>query len=594
MAEEKSRALEAHPLLAWGLWTLMAGAPLLWSNAFIARFTLPKFLALSLGVLLSALGLALSKGTPLPSLSSPLASSLIASAAALGLSAFFSLNRPLSLAGRYDSYAYGLWPLALYASAFLLSASLSERRRRQTLRLCLSVGGLIGLYAGLQGLGFEILTGVGTLPQGRRAVSTLGSPVDLGAYLAALLPLALHWALKSEERALGWVLLLSITAGLLATLSRGALLGGAAGCALYLALGSGWGKFRARLKWLLPVMAAAALLAFAGLRLSSRSVKAADAARPEIWNAAWRVFLDHPWLGTGPDTFEADFRRYRSEAFIRVMGTQRLQAYAHNDFLQALATTGLAGTFAYAALLAALCLAAKRALDDPAGRQAAAAVCGGLAALFVVMKFDPVSLEVLVTASVLSGLLCALPSARERPPGLRWTVIACGLLFSALSTACAMRLARADIAVKSASRLYAESPEKASLLMLKGIRMNPCELSYHVLFVNRLSERVNAAPTFALRRELLAQAEALKSEACRPNDVNAHYIQGILSLMQAQVGMKDRLPSAAQALDRAISLDPDFLPLLRSRLNVAAMMKDQSKAAAITKRIESLSALHKD
>jgi hypothetical protein len=417
--------------------------------------------------------------------------------------------------------------------------------------------------------------------------------VDLGAYLAALLPLALYWALKGGERTLGWAFLLSISAGLFATLSRGALLGAAAGCALYLALESGWRELRAKLRWLLPGLAAAAVLGFVGLRLSSRQVRVADAARPEVWKTAWRVFLDHPWIGTGPDTFEQDFRRYRSEAFIHVMGTQSLQAYAHNDVLQALATTGLAGTAAYAALLAALCLAAKKGLEEASRRPQAAALCGGLAALFVVLKFDPVSLEVLTTAAVISGMLCALPSAGEKPPPWRRAILAGSLLISAGSAAYALRLVRADIAVKSAARLSAVSPENAALLLRKGIKINPCESSYRVLYVNLLSERVNAAPGPASRKNLLSDPDALAPEACHPNDVAPHYILGIVSLMQAQAGMSGLLPRAAQELDAAIALDPNFLPMLKSRLDVAAMMDDKPAAEALSGRIRRLAELQK-
>lgn len=580
-----------HPLVAWGLWLAMAGAPLLWSNAFVARFTLPKFFALALGVLVSVLGMALSKGPFAAPLTLPILASLLASAAALGLSAVFSQDRLLSLIGRYDSYAYGLWPLALYAAVFVVSAGLCERRRRQTLRLCLIVGAFIGFYAALQGLGFELFSGVGALPHGRRAVSTLGSPVDLGAYLAALLPLALNWALKGEERTLGWAFSLSISAGILATISRGAWLGAAAGCAVYFSLESGWERLRARLRWILPALAAAGLLAFAGLRFSSRQAVAADSARLEVFRAAWHVFLDHPWLGTGPDTFEADFRTYRSEKFIRVMGTTRFQAYAHNDVLQAMATTGLAGTAAYAALLLSLCLAAKKALDDPTKRPMIAALCGGLAGLFVILKVDPVSIEVLVTAAVLAGLLCPPTSADFAAGSMRNFALACSLVLSAFSAVYAFQLVRADIAVKEAARLVAASPEAATLLFQKGIRINPCELSYHIAYINHLGDRVNAARTFEARKKLLADAEALKTVSCHPNDVNAHYIRGILFLVQGQVGMKERFASSAQELDAALRGDASFLPILRSRLQVAQLMGDKNRAQELEKRISYLTAL---
>ncbi|MEK7746236.1 MAG: hypothetical protein AAB576_06180, partial [Elusimicrobiota bacterium] len=69
----------------------------------------------------------------------------------------------------------------------------------------------------------------------------------------------------------------------------------------------------------------------------------------------------------------------------------------------------------------------------------------------------------------------------------------------------------------------------------KAIGLNPCELSYQILFVNQLQDRVNTAGP-GLRGELMAEAESLTSGACHPEDVNAHYLRGIVSYMRAQMG----------------------------------------------------------
>jgi O-antigen ligase len=51
----------------------------------------------------------------------------------------------------------------------------------------------------------------------------------------------------------------------------------------------------------------------------------------------WRIFLDHPWTGTGLGTLIAVYPRY--ESFYN--GT--IIDHAHNDFLELLADTGLIG-----------------------------------------------------------------------------------------------------------------------------------------------------------------------------------------------------------------------------------------------------------
>lgn len=585
MTGQKAPRGGLHPLAGWGLALAGAGAPLIYSNSFIARFTLPKLFILALGMLLALLGLALS---PKPRLALPrgVALSLLACVAALGLSTAFSQDRLLSLLGRYDSYAYGVWPWALLAALFLLTSALDEPGRERITTICLSAGALVGVLGALQSAGFEVLPGITQLPGGRRAVSTLGSPVDLGAYLGALLPLALTRARAGGQRALGWLFLLSICAGLLATLSRGAWLGAAAGAAAYLAL-----EDPARLKErgfkLLGALLLAALVGAAALRLSGRPMADSDAQRPLVWRTAWALFLEHPLLGTGPDTFEQDFRKHREERYVRLMGSERFQAYAHNDLLQALATTGLAGTLAYLALLLSLGLAAARTLAASQDRTRTAAACGGLACLFVILKFDPVALEVLVTSAVLAGLILPPPGEDD---GLLLPPLALALLVLAfaVSFAGAWCFSRADLFAQEAkAKAAAGALEEASALLKKGMGLNSCELSYRILFVNQLGDRVNAAQP-ALRRGLLSEAEALAGARCHSSDVNEHYIRGIVNLMQAQVGLAGKLPMAAGELDAALERDPYFLPLLRSRFETAQRMGDRTGMEAFSSRIRSL------
>ncbi|MEK7746235.1 MAG: O-antigen ligase family protein, partial [Elusimicrobiota bacterium] len=201
---------------------------------------------------------------------------------------------------------------------------------------------------------------------------------------------------------------------------------------------------RARTPKFLAAVLLAAFVGAGALRLSGRLTPASDAQRPMVWKAAWTAFLRHPLLGTGPDTFEAAFRRHRSVEYVKLMGSERFQAHAHNDVLQALATTGLAGAGAYLALLAALCLAARRSLSEAGGRAETAALCGGLLGLFLVMKLDPIALEVLVTAAFLSGLLMRTP--RDAPSVPLHPLLAASLaLAAAASLAGGWRLIAADL-----------------------------------------------------------------------------------------------------------------------------------------------------
>lgn len=71
-----------------------------------------------------------------------------------------------------------------------------------------------------------------------------------------------------------------------------------------------------------------------------------DLNRFEGWKSGIKVFLSHPILGTGPDTFRFAFRQYKSLAYVR-QDPILTQGHAHGDWIQFLATTGIIGFLAY-------------------------------------------------------------------------------------------------------------------------------------------------------------------------------------------------------------------------------------------------------
>ncbi|MBI5242461.1 MAG: O-antigen ligase family protein, partial [Elusimicrobia bacterium] len=363
----------AAGLLTAGLCLVAAGAPLAWTRLVVAEYTLPKLLALCLGLLCAAAGLLLSLRPGRPLFRSRLDLPALACLLALGASAFASQDPLLSLLGQYNNYAYGLWALALYAAAYFLSARApGPAQRRLILDFALGAALAVSAYAVLQAAGLEPFTLSAELPTGR-SVSTIGSPVHLGEYLALLFPLALQRALSAGAgRLLGMLGLPLMSLALWSTVSRGAWLAALAGTAFYWAFS---GRPRQSLSGLPRMLAALLLLALLLLpasRIISRSASASDIGRIETWKTAWASFAGSPWLGSGPDTFCEIHRKNRGDAFIRAMGPTAHSGDAHNDLLQVLSTTGLAGGLAYLWLLAALALEAARVMRVP-GRQDEAA-----------------------------------------------------------------------------------------------------------------------------------------------------------------------------------------------------------------------------
>lgn len=132
---------------------------------------------------------------------------------------------------------------------------------------------------------------------------------------------------------LAFVALLAVA--LLLSQTRGALVGVLAGfagmCAVEPALR----------RWLKYCLVAAALaLAFASLRSYRTSAgENTQFTRLLLWDVAWRIFKDHPWLGVGPSNYATVFTGY----FSGLIEGQRVWGSAHNIFLQQLAERGLLG-----------------------------------------------------------------------------------------------------------------------------------------------------------------------------------------------------------------------------------------------------------
>jgi tetratricopeptide (TPR) repeat protein len=146
--------------------------------------------------------------------------------------------------------------------------------------------------------------------------------------------------------------------GVVFALSRGAWLGLLAGAGVMAALLLDRTSRRGQMFWLgvLLFVIVAAVLVQMGLepvvwrleQSSSDAQLASIGGRVAIWRSALAMFAAHPILGCGPGTFGWMFPLYR------VPGANSQAWFAHSDYLQALAETGLAGALAVAAVLGLL------------------------------------------------------------------------------------------------------------------------------------------------------------------------------------------------------------------------------------------------
>jgi O-antigen ligase len=83
---------------------------------------------------------------------------------------------------------------------------------------------------------------------------------------------------------------------------------------------------------------------FAALRAMETTVSKRDSMRADTW----RIFVEHPVMGTGLGTLETVFPRYET------LYDGKIVDHAHNDYLEALADTGIVGGLFCAWFLAVL------------------------------------------------------------------------------------------------------------------------------------------------------------------------------------------------------------------------------------------------
>lgn len=576
---------------------LAAAVPLAWCRFVADEYILPEVALLSMALLLAAAGAALSgRGRETLDLSTPLDRPLAAVVLAWTLAAAFSIDRRYSAFGTYGGYTYGVWQLASCALLFALAAACaSEEARRMVLKSALGAAMLASAYAVVQAAGLDPLLPANELPAGR-AVSTLGNPVFLGAYLTVWFPVAVHWALgEKTDRAFGLAAAALIGAGLLASVSRGAWLASAAGALLYLGL---TGRLRAprwsASRWLAAALAAAAAGAWTTRALLRRSALnlSFGAERLEIWKSAWRIFLRHPWLGAGPDAFEQGLRLTRTEELVRQMGQGYRLGHAHNDLLQALATTGLVGLAAYLWLLVSAAAAARRACAAEPGRGRNAALAAGLAALLINLQLNIASLPAYVSAALAAGLLLRPRPGAPSSVASRRAKLAAAVAFAAASVVLSARLILPDRQMKLARD--ASDPAEAAARLRAAVAGSPCELRYRLALAKLLSDRVGGtagAERQAVVDELAALGPA--AVACHPNDSVAHYIAGTGALLEAILGRRERLAIAESELDAALRLDPYRLDLLDWRRQAATLRGDKALERSLLDRIEQIRSLHR-
>lgn len=292
----------------------------------------------------------------------------LALAALVGVAVISTLT-----AARKEVAVYELRTVILGAAAYYGLLRLVPLDRRAVWRIvdfflvgAVAVAGL-GLYQYLTQTDL-IVTEEGVA----RIRAVYGSPNNLGLYLGRALPVAVAVILFGRvggARRL-WVLAAAgvMGAALVLTFSRGALVLGVPAALAVLVIG----RFGRRGAWAVAGALALAVLALPWLAQVPRFAGLLDVRsgtgffRLNLWASAWQMFLDHPWLGVGPDNF---LYAYRGFYILPAAWQEPNLSHPHNLALDFLSRLGVAGALCAAGLIGGFWRAAWR--PGAAGGEAA-------------------------------------------------------------------------------------------------------------------------------------------------------------------------------------------------------------------------------
>lgn len=247
-----------------------------------------------------------------------------------------------ALSSEHGASSLELTRVLLSAAAFF-AASQTARRLAHPKAAAWSwalTGALAGGYALLQTRG-----GIGPLllPQADRPIFTFGNPIFLAAFLASAATISGALALEAKERERGlWALCaLLALAGLWSTQTRAAVVGLAAAGGLTAVLSLN-GRKRVGALGFLSLAAAAAAWHY----------RTRQWTHGLIWRDTMSLWAAHPWLGCGLGRFHIEFPAFAS-ADLRALWPENkvIVNFAHNEYLQILAETGVVGLALLAGVL---------------------------------------------------------------------------------------------------------------------------------------------------------------------------------------------------------------------------------------------------
>lgn len=213
------------------------------------------------------------------------------------------------------------------------------------------IGWVCGVVVGIYGISqaFGLDTSVWEQDVQSRVFSTVGQPNWLAAYLVGIIGIGV-WLLSVTENRLGryilWIGSLVLITGVVLTRSRSGLLGLIVLCLAIIGLVTARYVRQKRVSrwWWLVLLMPLVLLIFYRFNFGANET---SRIRLAVWQGSWEVFLAHPLVGSGVETFAFAFYQYRPLELLQTSEWDLLYNKAHNEILHLMATNGSLGIIIY-------------------------------------------------------------------------------------------------------------------------------------------------------------------------------------------------------------------------------------------------------
>jgi len=291
------------------------------------------------------------------------------------ISTIISINPHTSLWGYYSRFHGGLISTISYITLFyaLVTHFQSETKAIKNLLTAItSSAALISVYAILEHFGIDKNVWVQDVQS--RVFSTLGQPNWLSAFLVALLPISLFQSIRETtpaKRLQSICLSLLYLLAIVFTKSQSGIAATAVVLLIFFVIVSIQKKKSWLLLSLIPLVAVVLILKGSVVRQTFNSLNKINpfysdtltiineenktriggsdsmTIRRVVWEGAIKLGLQHPFFGTGVETFGYSYYWVRPAAHNLTSEAEFLYNKAHNEYLNFLATTGFVGLATY-------------------------------------------------------------------------------------------------------------------------------------------------------------------------------------------------------------------------------------------------------